>query len=596
MQNLHSEKTKKILISALSLLLALSSLILLSPQNVAAVPVTGLYATTDALNLREGPGTSYTVVNGTTIPRNCSIIIDDFSDDYQWGHTSYNGNTGWVYMAYTVKIDDNATHVGKTGDQIIAEITSTYSRMRANRGSSYSGWCGQYVKDMLNYLNIGFYGKGSYNGNQWYYTLITDGITSYGYKQVKYPGASCLYDILEANGGVAYNIVISFKAFYSSNGSYVPYGHVLFINAIINNTVYYSESFSMRRGQEGAPQVYSLDNFINYYYDYFGDPIGAIHMTQGTTLKPVSGTKIENVASAKNLTLEEKNESSDFEGAATSLYSSLGASDRQVFHFEPTGTEGVFTIRPESSETRVLSVSSNTISGSSLVLSEYQNKASQEWYFHIIDKNNYRYVIRSKADPDYVLTANGTSDGSSIILSKYAAGNTKQIWKIPTGQNLSCKVQEMSLSSTTLEIATDTTAKLTVNLFPAFAANGTYTWSSDDPSIVSVQGGTIVGKAKGTTLIRATLSDGSLYAVCTVTVKDELTLLGDANKDNIVSLLDFNIVTRYVNHDITAADINVENADINRDGVIDNKDLEEYVKYFSGNTNCILYKEHGSPQ
>ena len=98
------------------------------------------------------------------------------------------------------------------------------------------------------------------------------------------------------------------------------------------------------------------------------------------------------------------------------------------------------------------------------------------------------------------------------------------------------------------------------------------------------------------TIIRATLSDGSLFAVCVVTVKDELTLLGDINKDNVVSILDFNVIARYLNGDVNENTINVENGDVNRDGKIDQKDFDEYVKYFSGNTSCILYKEHGAPQ
>ncbi len=595
MQILSQFKKPKFIISALSLLLAVLSLLTISPQNVKAVPEPGIYLTTDALNLRAGPGTSYEVVDKTVIPRNSSITIEGFSDNYKWGQTSYNGKTGWVSMDYVVRINTGSStspEIGKTPEEIVAEITSVYSIIRARRGRSYSGWCGQYVKDQLNQMRIGYYGSGSLNGNKWLTTLVTDGITSYGYKQVKYYGKTCLDDILDANGGVAYNVVISFKAFRSSSGYYNPYGHVLLINAIIDDMVYYSESFSMDRGKEGEPQVYSLKNFTDYYYGYFGDPIGAIHMTQGTTLKPTSGTKIENVASAQNITIVEKNGSADYENAPVTLHSSLGSSERQVFHFDKVNSNGIFTIRPESSETKVLTVGS----GGSLVLSEYKKEASQEWYFHILDKANYRYVIRSKSDPDLVLTAEGTSDNPEIILSKYASGSVKQIWKIPTGQNLSSKIQEMSISPEKIEIATDATMKLEVSFFPSFAANTTFEWKSDDESIVTVKNGVIFGKKKGSTIVRATLADGTLYAICTVTVKDELTLIGDANKDNVVNLLDFNIVTRYVNGDITDSGINIKNADVNRDGKIDQKDLDEYIKYFSGDTSCELYKMLGAPQ
>lgn len=590
---IKSIRNMKFTTSALALLLILSTVILLSPRMVSAVPETGLYMTTDTLNLREGPSTNYGLVNDTVIPKNCSIIIDEFSADNAWGHTSYNGCTGWVYMAYTQKVSEDDTHVGLSAAQIVAQINSTYSAMRAARGYSYSGWCGQYVKDMLNYIGVGYYGNGSYNGNQWYYTLVTNGVTRFGYKQVKYPGGDSLNRILADNGGVAYNIVLTFNAFYSSSGSYVPYGHVVFINAIIDGVVYFSESFSSRfSGNEGSAQAKTFSQFVNYYYNYFGEPIGAIHMTQGTVLKPVSGTKLENTASNKLLTVEERNESADFDGATISVHGNLGSSERQVFHFEKTNEDGMFTIRPQSSDSRVLTVSSDN----SIKLAPKNNSDSQKWYFQILDRVNYKYVIRSKTDPDLVLTASGTSDNAAAVLSKYATGNTRQIWKIPTSQDLSCKVQSMEIVPQSLEIATDTTARLSVKMFPAFASNTSFNWSSEDPSIVSVQGGTIAAKRKGMTIIKATLSDGSLFAVCVVTVKDELTLLGDINKDNVISIRDFNVIARFLNGDTSENEINVENGDVNRDGKIDQKDFDEYVKYFSGDTSCILYKEHGPAQ
>lgn len=584
-------RVKQICISLLALLLALYSFLVLLPQPASATPTVGSYITTDALRLRAGPGTSYDTVNGTIIPKNSTIIVEEFTDDFSWGRTSYNGNTGWVAVSYLEKVEENTTTVGKTGEEVCADITKAYTAMRKKFGKSYSGWCGQYVKDMLNQLKIGVYGSGSLNGNQWMYTLVDDATTPYGYKQKKYWGENCLQDILEANGGIAYNIVVSFNI---QSGQYAKYGHVLFINAIIDNMVYYSESFSTSRGQEGTPLVHSLQAFLRYYGGY--GTIGAIHMTNGTYLKPVSGTKIESVASSKGITIEASTDSSDFDGAEVQIYPSLGFSSRQSFHFEKVTDTGVYTIRPECSDTRVLSAKdSKNPEESSVVLSKYTGLASQQWYFQLVDAANYRYVIRSRANPEYVLTADSTSDYASVSIQKYASGNTRQLWKIPTSQDLSCLAESISITPSEINIATDATSKLTATVFPSFATNAQVIWSSDDTSIVTVQGGTITGRSKGTAIVRAKLADGTLFAVCVVTVKDELTLLGDANKDNSVSLLDYNLVARFINGDISAKDLNIENADINRDGSIDQNDLTEYEKYFSGDTSCILYKEHGAP-
>lgn len=584
-------RVKQICVSLLALLLAVYSILVLLPQPAFATPTVGSYITTEALRLRAGPATSYGTVNDTIIPKNSTIIVEEFTDDFTWGRTSYNGNTGWVSMSYLEKVEESSTTVGKTGEEVCADITKAYTAMRKKFGKSYSGWCGQYVKDMLEQLKIGLYGSGSLNGNQWMYTLIDDATTPYGYKQKKYWGDNCLQDIVEANGGVAYNIVVSFNI---QSGQYAKYGHVLFINAIIDNMVYYSESFTTSRGKEGAPLVHSLQAFLKYYSSY--EMIGAVHMTNGTYLKPVSGTKIESVASSKSVTIEASTDSSDFDGAKAQIYSSLGFSSRQSFHFEKVTDTGAFTIRPECSDTRVLSAKdSKNPEESSVVLSKYTGLASQQWYFQLVDATNYRYVIRSKANPEYVLTADSTGDYASISIQKYASGNTRQLWKIPTSQDLSCLAESVSITPSEISIATDATAKLTATVFPSFASNAQILWSSDDKSIVTVQGGTIKGVSKGTTIVRAKLADGSLFAVCVVTVKDELTLIGDANKDNSVSLLDYNLVARYINGDISANKLNLENADINRDGNVDEKDLAEYEKYFSGDTSCILYKEHGAP-
>lgn len=580
---------KKIFLSSLSLLLVLYFILALLPQPIAAAPVVGTYLVTDSIRLRGGPGTSYGVVNDTIIPKNSTIIVEEFTDDYSWGRTSYSGNTGWVSMAYLEKIQEDETVIGKTGEEICAEITEAYTAMRKKFGQSYSGWCGQYVKDMLNQLKIGLYGSGSLNGNKWMTTLVDDAVTPYGYKQVKYWGENCLQNILDANGGIAYNIVVSFNI---QSGQYAKYGHVLFINAIIDDTVYYSESYSTSRGKEGTPLVYSLTDFLRYYRSF--EILGAIHMTQGAYLKPVSGTKIENVASSKGLTIEAGTDTSDFDGAKVQMYTSLGFSSRQAFHFEKVSETGIYTIRPEASDTRVLSAKDkNAPEKSGVILSSYTGHASQEWYFQLVDASTYRYVIRSRANPEYVLTADSTTDYASVSIQKYASGNTRQLWKVPTSQDLSCFVEKIYITPSELEMATDSSTKLSVTVFPSFAENTQVVWSSDNTSVVTVQGGTVFGKAKGTAVVRARLADGSLFAVCVVTVKDELTLLGDANKDHAVTLLDYNVVTRYINGDLSADALNIENADINRDGKVDSLDLEEYEKYFSGSKDCILYKEHG---
>ncbi len=61
---------------------------------------TGIYKTTDALNMRSGAGTSNSVL--CTIPSGKKITVTKVTADssYNWGYTSYNGKKGWVAMSY----------------------------------------------------------------------------------------------------------------------------------------------------------------------------------------------------------------------------------------------------------------------------------------------------------------------------------------------------------------------------------------------------------------------------------------------------------------------------------------------------------------
>ena len=160
-------------------------------------------------------------------------------------------------------------------------MSTIYTQLRTNRGGSYSGWCGQYVLDQLNAKGIGYVTNGgSCNGNTIYYSMVDGATTSGGFKQKKYPGNNAVYDIINTNSSPVENIVISLTHQYSGNGysdSNPGYGHTLFIYAISNNYVYFTESFDGYGYSEGQPQIIELSNFIWRYNYYYGDIIGAVH-------------------------------------------------------------------------------------------------------------------------------------------------------------------------------------------------------------------------------------------------------------------------------------------------------------------------------
>ena len=133
-----------------------------------------------------------------------------------------------------------------------------------------------------------------------------------------------------------------------------------------------------------------------------------------------------------------------------------------------------------------------------------------------------RTVTWSSSDPSIVsvtqegaLTAVGIGT-ATVTVTTEDGGHTSSCTVTVTGIN----VESVSLSHTTLEIAKDATAQLTATVLPENASNPAVTWSSSDPSVVSVtQEGVLTAVGIGTATITVTTVDGNQTATCSVTVE-----------------------------------------------------------------------------
>ena len=63
------------------------------------------------LNMRQGPGTGYNKVTENRIPDDVKLYIESVSGD--WGYTSYNGNSGCVYLGQTTKVPPKSDTIVK---------------------------------------------------------------------------------------------------------------------------------------------------------------------------------------------------------------------------------------------------------------------------------------------------------------------------------------------------------------------------------------------------------------------------------------------------------------------------------------------------
>ena len=102
-------------------------------------------------------------------------------------------------------------------------------------------------------------------------------------------------------------------------------------------------------------------------------------------------------------------------------------------------------------------------------------------------------------------TITATADGKSATCTVTVTADTVPV----TG---------VSLNKTSTSLYVGDTETLTATVQPGNASNQTVTWSTSDPSVATVENGTVTAVGRGTATITVTTVDGGFTAGCTVTV------------------------------------------------------------------------------
>ncbi|MBU5336075.1 SH3 domain-containing protein [Intestinibacter bartlettii] len=242
--------------------------------------------TANSLNVRSGAATSYSILG--TLSNGKTVTI--YGESNGWYKISYNGGYGWVsktYVSTTGSTTSNGststgttnTTTTKTVAQIRSQIATTYAQAKALSGrTNFSQQCSLYVYSQLRALNIYQTPDTYWNGSQWYSKLTANGKTRTGYTQKKYAGVNCLTNLVNANGGKdVYNVVVTFPRSYRSTSTV---GHVLFIHAIKDGKVYYSDNYAYNGQPEGSTIVKSISEFTNYFSSNYSGITGAVHFVK----------------------------------------------------------------------------------------------------------------------------------------------------------------------------------------------------------------------------------------------------------------------------------------------------------------------------
>lgn len=184
--------------------------------------------------------------------------------------------------------ENNGTSAVNKVKAVQTQIKNTYAQARKMSGrSSFNGWCGSYVRYQLAALGIINKKKDrdcNGNGNK-FFGNIKAGKTSTGYKKVKLKGAR-LADVVKKYGKNVSNILIIYTHQYGASNKKPGAGHVVFIHAVINGKVYYSESYSetyrdkkgkSKKIQEGSVRAKTVKDFDTQYTRMYGKAKGAVY-------------------------------------------------------------------------------------------------------------------------------------------------------------------------------------------------------------------------------------------------------------------------------------------------------------------------------
>ena len=149
---------------------------------------------------------------------------------------------------------------------------------------SFKGLCGLYVYYELRARGIYSGKKSNYENavdwNQWYKMMESGKYTKStgGYKVSKYKGSNALDTLSNKGKENVNNFVISYEHGYSKE-SY-KYGHVVYIHAIYNGKVYFSESYDSTYAKAGNPTVMDYSKFKQKYKDNYGKILGCVVFTR----------------------------------------------------------------------------------------------------------------------------------------------------------------------------------------------------------------------------------------------------------------------------------------------------------------------------
>lgn len=157
-------------------------------------------------------------------------------------------------------------------EALCLQIEEDYAAVLKESGKeSLGGFCGYTASLQLHHLGINSFFI-SFDGNKQYDHYSTQEKTSGGYaieafSAEDYDMAEALDAITDSGKEDVYNLLVCFEWTNTEAGDI--YGHTVFVYAILDGKVYFTESFETALGtKEGEAIVVTIEEFVKYYDDW----------------------------------------------------------------------------------------------------------------------------------------------------------------------------------------------------------------------------------------------------------------------------------------------------------------------------------------
>ena len=201
----------------------------------------------------------------------------------------------------------------------------------------------------------------------------------------------------------------------------------------------------------------------------------------------------------------------------------------------------------------------------------YGGKVENTIYYNGKNKSGPTYTGCLTSDPLFVYPEGGNFNLRPGSPALGAGTDGKNIGDLRWGEAELVAVTGVELDPASLHIYTTDTVKIVANILPQTATNRNVTWSIADPTIASINKGTVIGLKPGSTTITVTTEDGGHTATAALVVEQKvfhpLVIEADAKyeaKDYTVpSYIQMVIAKEAARRDSTAANVADLQAKIN---------------------------------